>query len=196
VSPIDDPNDPDFISEDGTTSGGPPLQPLWTRPMRGSSNPYFIPDTSIAFEEDDSAGVIPICALWAMKYKQHGHLFGKAEAVIRKQLGEGDHSIYVIDDGRKHCLVSRNVGTTPDGCTYCLVGQIDVGVYERLVDDATLTDTIFSEARDLSLCSVYENEQAVSNVLDVQSFAHVEDVPSDYLPPHPRIEFTDVPDGS
>jgi hypothetical protein len=92
--------------------------------------------------------------------------------------------------------VSRKVGTSPDGCTYCLVGRIDLATFERLVDNESLTDTVFSEARDLSLCSVFEALQSVSNVLEVQSFATFDDVPPEYLPPHPIIEFSDVPDGS
>lgn len=193
---IDDPNDPDFISEDGTVSPLMVGPAIFSTGLRGSPTPIFEPETSIAFEADDSNGVIPNSALWTMKYKQHGHFFSRAESTIRLCIGEGDHSVFVMDDGRKHCLVSRKVGTSPDGCTYCLIGQIDMGTFERLVDNESLTDTVFNEAQDLSLCSVFEALQSVSNVLEVQSFATFDDVPLEYLPPHRMIEFADVPDGT
>ncbi len=52
---------------------------------------------------------------------------------------------------------------------------------------------IFSDADNLSLCSVYEATDAVSNVLLVEDYAGAADVPAEYLPAHPRIRFSDEP---
>jgi hypothetical protein len=71
-----------------------------------------------------------------MKYRRHGHLMSRADATIRERRGTGDHTTYVVDDGRKHCVICRMVGTSPDGCTYLLVAQIAIDSYEKLVEDA------------------------------------------------------------
>ena len=194
-------DDPDFISEEGNTGGvaGPNGLGMGALGgvlpgLRGSPTPVFVPKTSTPLESEDSDAV-PSFALWSMKYLQHGHLFSKAESEIRESYGEGDHVVYVIEDGRKHCLISRLVGTSSEGCVYPLVGRITIESYERLVDDHTLTDGIFEEAEDLCLCAVFEAREAVSNVSVVRSFASVDEVPPEYVRPGPPLQFTDVPDG-
>jgi hypothetical protein len=123
-----------------------------------------------------------------MKYLQRSHLFGRSEVELQQHFGQGSGEIYVMDDGRKHCLVCRQVGTDPDGCTYCLVGHITVADYEQLVDGG-FTEDAFASAHDLSLCAVYEAVDAVSNVSVVESYETADQVPPDYLPPHPPIDF-------
>ena len=71
-----------------------------------------------------------------MKYLRRSHLFSHSEMEIRASFGQGDDAVYVMDDGRKHCLVSRRVGSGSEGSTYCLVAQIPVSSYELLVDGA------------------------------------------------------------
>jgi hypothetical protein len=164
--------------------------------LRGSPTPVFVPKTSTPLETHDSDGAMPSFALWSMKYLQHGHLFSKAEFVIHESYGVGDHVVYVMDDGRKHCLICRLVGTSPEGCAYTLVGNIPIEAYEHLVDDQKLTDRIFWEAEHLCLIAVFEAREAVSNVSVVRSFASVDEVPPEYLPPSPALKFTDVPDGN
>ena len=44
---------------------------------------------------------------------------------------------------------------------------------------------VFSEARDISLCGVFEEDEAASNVLLVQHYRRPRDMPADYLPPTP-----------
>jgi hypothetical protein len=200
----DSPNhgdDPDFISEEGNAAGvvGPSGLGLGALGgalpgLRGSPTPVFVPKTSTPLEAEDS-DAMPSFALWAMKYLQHGHLFSKAESVIRESYGDGDSVVYVMDDGRKHCLISRLVGMSSEGCVYPLVGRITIESYERLIDDHTWTDGIFEEAEDLCLCAVFEARGAVSNVSVVRSFASVDEVPPEYLRPGPALQFTDVPDG-
>jgi hypothetical protein len=92
-------------------------------------------------------------------------------------------------------MVARKVGKSPDGCVICLVAHISIESYEQLVDDATLSDAIFTNAEQPTLCAVFEAEEAVSNIAVVQSFATPDDVPSEYLPPHPAIAFAELPGG-
>jgi len=195
-------DDPDFISEEGNLERVEGPLNLGVRAfggvvsgLRGSRTPIFVPKTSTPFETDESDGAMPSYALWSMKFLQRGHLFRKAESEIRESYGSGDHVVYVMDDGRKHFLMSRLVGTSSDGCAYPIVGQITVEAYERLVDDHTLTDRIFGEAEHLCLCAVFEAREAVSNVSVVRRFANIDEVPTEYLPPHPALKFIDVPDG-
>jgi hypothetical protein len=186
-------DDPDYISEDGA-AGAPMLGGGF--PSRWGSPPLvFVPKDSTPLEEHDPDGVIPSFALWAMKYRRHGHLFGRADVEIRERYGNGDHTVYVIDDGRKHCVVGRKVGTSADGCTYCLVAQITITAYDHLVDDDVAVDGIYADAREPSLLVVYEAEEAVSNVSLVRAFASIDEVPVEYLPPGPAIVFTEIPDG-
>lgn len=69
--------------------------------------------------------------------------------------------------------------------------------YEQIENgEATVVD-VFSDARDISLCGVYEEEGMASEVILVQHYPHFADVPTDYLPPSPFIEFEDdIPEGS
>ena len=96
--------------------------------------------------------------------------------------------MYVMDDGRKHCLISRKVGSSDDGSTYCLVAQVSVSAYGRLVDGAPSAG-VFAEADTFSLCSVFDGEDAVSNVTVVESYRNTSEVPPEYLPDHPAIHF-------
>jgi hypothetical protein len=189
------PDDPDYISEDGANSFLLTGPGLYAPGLRGSPTPIFVPSESTPLEEHDSDGAVPPYALWAMKYKRHAHFLGKAEVDIRERYGSGVHTVYVIDDGRKHCMVSRKVGTSSNGCTYCLVDRIDTEAYEELVDDERLTDGIFSDAHEFCLCAVFEAEDAVSNISLVEVFATIGDVPIEYLPPSPTLEFDDPDDG-
>ena len=185
-------DDLDYISEEGTgtTWGGAlPVRQGW-----GSPTPVFVPKRSTPLEEDTPDAVIPTFALWPMKYLRHVHLFGGGGAEIRETFGDGDHAVYVLDDGRNHCLVSRKVGTSPDGCTYCLVAQIPIAIYEELLDGAS-PDTAFSDARTFSLCAVFEALDGVSNVAVSERYDTVDEVPSQYLPPNPPIVFTELPEG-
>jgi len=186
--------DPDFISEEGAV--GRIAVPDMTFTSRwGSPVPVFVPKSSTPLEEPDDESGIPPFALWAMKYQRHGHLFSRAEAEIRERYGSGDSAVYVIDDGRKQCMVGRLVGTSADGCTYCLVARITIAAYEELVNDEAAVDDVFAGSSEPALVVVYEADDAVSNVSLVRTFAGGDEVPVEYLPPGPPIVFTDIPDG-
>jgi len=163
----------------------------------GTPTPVFRPPTSTPLAEDDPEPPIPPAALWAMKYRRHLHfaLNSRDEERLRTCLGDEDGAIYVIDDGAKHNMVSRLVGIDEQGSTYCLVGRITSEVYDRYANAESPLEDVFSEARDLTLCSVFAAPEAVSNVLVADSYATVDDVPRAYLPPNPFLEFTDDPSG-
>jgi hypothetical protein len=196
TEPLAPEDDPDFISSDG------PNEPVFgvaaSSPagMMSAPNPVFMPTKSLRLEEDDTDGVIPHAPLWSMKYHRHLHLFDRTDTPIRAAFGEGDQAVYLIDDGRKHCVVSRVVGASPDGCTYCLVAQISMETYERLANGEMAADAIFAGARDFAMCAVFEAqvEDAPSNVTVAEQYAGLDDVPAEYLSPNPFIEFDD-PDG-
>jgi hypothetical protein len=195
--PRDDPDDedPDYIGEDGANDVTVISGLGWG--SMSHPTPLFVPKSSTPLEADDDAdGFIPAFALWAMKYKRHGHLFSRADIDVRECFGRADHAVYVIDDGRTHCMVSRMVGTGVDGCTYCLVGRIDLTAYEALVDDQTLANDIFAEADDLCLVVVFEAPEAVSNVSSVLDFADISEVPLEYLPPAAALVFRETPGGA
>jgi hypothetical protein len=157
------------------------------------------PEISTPLQEDEPEGTIPPAPLWAMKDRRHfvglgAH--GDAER-IRSARGLGDGTVYFIDDGRNHCMIGRRVGSSPDGSVYCLVGRVTLDRYELIESgEATVVD-VFSDARDISLCSVYEEEGMASEVILIEHYPHFADVPTDYLPPSPFIEFEDdVPEGN
>ncbi len=144
-------------------------------------------------EEREPEGTVPPAPLWAMKDRRHffglaGH--GDVER-IRVCVGQGDGAVYFIDDGHNHCMVGRRVGATLDGCTYCLVGRVTLDRYLQIQNGEVRTEDAFSDAHDISLCGVTEDEATVSEVIAVQHYRHSRDVPSEYLPPSPFIEFTD-----
>lgn len=141
----------------------------------------------------DGEDEIPAALLWAMRTRMHSrrHLEPGEDGHILRCLGTGDDALYVIDDGIDHCMVGRLVGHASDGCTYCLVARISLGQYADLEEGDLAGADVFSDARDISLCGVFAAEQAASNVILVQHYTHPGDVPVDYLPPSPFIEFTD-----
>lgn len=187
-------DDPDFINEDGV-AGPPSMQAgMYSPGWLGRPDPLFVPKQSTPLaDESDDEGSLPRYALWSMKYLRRSHLFRHSEMEIRECFGKGLDAVYVMDDGRKHCLISRKVGSGSDGSNYCLVAQIPVSAYEQLVDGAPPAG-VFANAEAFSLCSVFEAEDAVSNVTVVESYRNASEVPSEYLPPHPAILFTEADD--
>jgi hypothetical protein len=143
--------------------------------------------------ENEPEGTVPPALLWAMKDCRHFHLLPEHRGAkrIRASLGSGDDVVYAIDDGHTHCMIGRRVGSSPDGCIYCLVARIPLEEYLRFASGEVVLDEIFSAAHDLSLCGVVEDEQTVSNIFPIQHFAHVGDVPREYLPPSPFINFSE-----
>lgn len=154
-------------------------------------------DSAVSTPLDSDApaeGTIPLPLFWAMKDRKHHHrLFEQTDAgYVRSGLGHDDSALYFVDDGLDHCMVGRLVGHSSDGCEYCLVGRILSYRYDELrIGDRPVAEA-FSDARDISLCCVFK-ENRTSDVMVVQHYSHESDVPAEYLPPSPFIEFTDAP---
>jgi len=152
------------------------------------------PSTSTPLAVGESEGSIPTGPLWAMKYLrhgQHGPLTGHdAPEELRLAVSEGDQTVYVIDDGASHCMVARSVGSAPDGCRYCLVTRVKIDDVQDVREGWAPLSELFSFGRELTLCGVVEG--SVSNVVRVASFRKYRDVPAEYLPPSPFIEFPDT----
>jgi hypothetical protein len=150
-----------------------------------------VPPQSTPLEIGEPEGVVPPAPLWAMKDRRHFFaLHGHSDAVrVRERLGVGDDAVYFIDDGRTHCMVGRRVGQTSDGCVYCLVGRIKLGEFEDIMQGRSRAAQAFSDAHDVALCGVFEDDSQASDVILVQHYAHSGDVPAEYLPSNPFIEF-------
>jgi hypothetical protein len=182
----------------------PPASGLDSRPGRissvsdlseagiGVSPVLFEPDKSTPLEPDSPDATIPPAALWAMEDRKHGSRLSPVDEdeTIRRCLGEQDLTLYVMDDGRSHCMICRLVGDDDDGCIYCLVARVRLDQFEQLRDQQVALEDAFVDARDISLSAVFEGETA-SNVVPVQHYRRVEDVPVEYLPGQPFLHFSD-----
>jgi hypothetical protein len=134
-------------------------------------------------------------ALWAMKYLRHGWSSWSSDpdAIdrIRWKSADGDEpALFVIDDGYDHCMVARFVGSSPDGCTYCLVARIMRLDFEEVHNGEMEPSELFSLGKGFTLCGVVAG--SVSNVVRVASYRRFKDVPSDFLPPSRFIEFAEA----
>ena len=152
------------------------------------------PATSTPLAIGESDGSIPAGPLWAMKYLRHGQHGGltghDAPEELRLAVSTEDETVYVIDDGASHCMVARRVGSAPDGCLYCLVARVRIDDVQDVRDGWAPLSGLFSHGRELTLCGVVEG--SVSNVVRVASYRKFREVPDEYLPPSPFIEFPDT----
>jgi hypothetical protein len=157
--------------------------------------PVTAPTNATPLEEDEPEGTIPASPLWAMKDRRHEqwpHLFGHPDR-IRAHLGSGDDTVYVIDDGRHHCMIGRQVGSTADDCIYSLVARIPKATYESLRSGSIDSRTAFLAGSEASLSGTAD-APGVSNVFDVDFYQTPEEIPVEYLPPAPFIHFAqDLP---
>jgi hypothetical protein len=186
--------------EEESATQGSELEALAASPPPGSGlssgrgPTVFVPKTSTPLEENnegDQNAPMPEAALWTMKYRRHWHvgLTRAEDKRLRLQLGDSDEAVYVIDDGEKHHMVARVVGTDAEGSTYCLIGRISATAYDHYANGEAELQAIFSECRDLALCSAFVNVGGVSNVLLVETYRRIDEVPSEYLPSSPPLEF-------
>ena len=157
--------------------------------------PVTAPENATPLEEDEPEGVIPPSPLWAMKERRHEqflHLFGHPHR-IRACVGEGDVAVYAMDDGPRHCMIGRRVGSTTDGCVYSLVARVSKDTYESLVSGAIDGRQAFLAATETGLSGTVE-DPGVSNVFDVDYYQHPDEIPEEYLPPSPFLAFAqDLP---
>jgi hypothetical protein len=182
------PDDPQFQSrEDG--------QLHFLAETAGSTFPVTAPTDATPLEEGEPEGVVPPSPLWAMKERRHEqwlHLFGHPDR-IRACVGTGDAAVYVIDDGKHHCMIGRRVGATLDGCIYSLVARIGKETYNALSSGSIDGRDAFLASTEAGLSGTVE-VPGVSNIFDVDYFPDAAEIPAEYLPPAPFIEFAkDLP---
>lgn len=154
--------------------------------------PVTAPTDATPLEEDEPEGVVPPSPLWAMKERRHEqwpHLFGHPSR-IRVKVGSGDAAVYVIDDGKRHCMIGRPIGATTDGCVYSLVGRITKETYDQLSSGAIDSRQAFLASSEAGLSGTAD-APGVSNIFDVDFYQHPDEIPAEYLPPAPFIEFTE-----
>lgn len=150
------------------------------------------PTTDAELVEADSSGADKIrsTVVMAMNNWKHSSLTTESEADGPTEFvfGSGDSTVYAIENGRDHAMIGRAVGQDAAGCVYCLVGRVPVGDIQELGE--THPEAAFNNARDISLSSVFQDDQ-VKNVVLIQHYNRVDDVPIEYRPPSPFLMFTD-----
>lgn len=136
--------------------------------------------------------VIPRAVITAMTNWKHSSTSKEPDdpGPTEYSLGSGDAALYAVDDGNEHRMIARAVGRDDDGCIYCLVARITLDRFRQLRDGAAAAEGAFDDARDYSLSSVFVDDQA-TNVVLVQHYDRIEDVPVEYRPPSPFYLFTD-----
>ena len=158
--------------------------------LSGTDVPFSEPGNSSPFADRPVSEEVLDAVLWAMKFHRHMHIGHTDE--VRVAMSDKDEAVYFVDDGDERCMVGRVVGSSPDGSTYCLVANADIGIYWRFRDGDDPLSEAFSDTHPLFPCAVYDGGGGPSNVADVQRFSRITDVPKEYLPPHPFIEFDEV----
>jgi len=156
------------------------------------------PDGSTPLDVDEPEQVVRTRPLWAMKYLRHGRGGHSSDVPESGRIrwasdvvdADADASIYVIDDGYDHCMVARMVGASPDGCTYCLVARIRLLDFDDVRAGWAEPAELFSLGSEFTLCAIVEGP--VSNVARIAGYRRFKDVPADYLPPSPYIDFDET----
>ncbi len=165
-----------------TAAGGFGQSPIMSEPYE-----------STPFQSAEPELVVPSSPLWAMKFMRHGQIgrsYADPESDRIRWASEDHHSdatVFVIEDGSGYCMVARLVGASPDGCTYCLVARIKRPDFEDVRAGSAPPTELFSHGKEFTLCGVVEG--TISNVVRVAGYRRYRDVPTDYLPPSPFIEF-------
>jgi len=190
-------------SSDGWGEEVTPSQSTHPRPgdiIRGSgpramAEPLVGKDESTPLDEDEPEGIIPPNPLWAMKIRRHTqwHLLPSHERQerVRDSLGSGDETIYVMDDGNHHVMLGRRVGECVWGCEYSLVGRVSRERYAQLKNHTVSPVDAFEGASGIALCGVAKEEGTLSsNVFDVARYETAGDVPPEYRPGSPFLEFS------
>jgi hypothetical protein len=188
------------VSDTGDQQGDGPFQSRadgqlhFEKGTEDRTFPVTAPEDATPLEEHEPEGTIPASPLWALKERAHGgiHLFGHP-ARIRARAGSGDAAVYAIDDGPHHCMIGRVVGATTDGCSYSLIGRVDLSTWQDLERGAIDGRAAFAAARELGLSGTVDTG-GIANVLDIDWYEGPDDVPANYLPPSPHITFAvDLP---
>jgi hypothetical protein len=170
-------------------------QGAWHLGGFGQSPVLAEPTESTPLDSAQPDPTVPSAPLWSMKYLRHaGSDFSShdGERPVRwaSAVDDGEDAIFVIDDGRDHCMVARLVGASPDGCTYCLVARVRRQEFEDVRAGWSPPAELFLPGKGFTLCGVAVG--AVSNVFRVARYRKYKDVPTDYLPPADFIDFDEL----
>jgi hypothetical protein len=167
--------------------------------------PAVVGDLAAGGGESDDALVASRVEL-AMENLQHHQV--RAEPDQEQDplycLGSGDATLYAIEDGGKRLIIGRGVGRDGEGCIYCLVGTSSPALLAMLDTGEVAPTEAFNDAAELTLCSVFQADHTprrhfrlralnrpVSNVVLVQHYQRIQDVPIEYRPGQPFLLFTD-----
>jgi hypothetical protein len=182
----------------GPTAEPDPIGTEWSDPIGTEWSDPTAPTPASGDEDVPVSGAHDLApaVLGAMRNRMHSnHRMAPGEdGYIGDTLGGGDDAIEVIDDGPDHCMIGHAVGQAPDGCVYALVARVSLDQYGDVVAGDLDPTELFSDARAIALCGVVEEDHEVTNVFLVQHYRRARDVPADYLPGSPFLEFTDDPD--
>jgi len=118
--------------------------------------------------------------------------------------GSDDATLYALEDGPKRLMIGRGVGRDDQGCVYCLVGTSSPELLAMLDSGEVAATEAFDDAVELTLCTVFQADEApgrafrlaalnrpVSNVVLVERYKRIEDVPAEYRPGQPFLQFTE-----
>jgi hypothetical protein len=183
----------------------------YSGPARIDTGPTEQPDAEPAVDGEPTDGedhdaLVPSHVELAMETLRHHQ--GRAEPDDEEDplycFGSGDATLYAIKDSVKRLMIGRGVGRDGEGCIYCLVGASSPALLGMLDTGETAPDEAFDDASDLTLCSVFQADHApgrhfrltalnrpVSNVVLVQHYKRIQDVPVEYRPGQPFLQFTD-----
>ena len=176
-----------------THDWGVPLAPASTPPDPDASlsyDPLGEPsgtDSDVATETPAQSAVFVAMNNW--KHSSHS-TDSEEDGLTEHVLESGDATICAIEDGKDHYMIGRAVGEDADRCVYCLVGRVPIGEFQDLYDGEVRLEAAFDDARDISLSSVFHDDK-VTNVVLVERYKRIEEVPSEYRPPSPFLRFTD-----
>ena len=167
--------------------------------------PPVVGESAAKGDENDEAFVASHVEV-AMQNLQHHHVRPEPDEEEDPLycFGSGDATVYAIKDGPKRFVIGRAVGRDGEGCVYCLVGTSSSTLLARLDRAEVAASEAFDGAADLTLCSVFLADHAprrhfqlaalnepVSNVVLVQRYKRIEDVPVEYRPGQRFLGFTD-----
>jgi len=128
----------------------------------------------------------------AMKNLQHhrAHVERDQDELPFYAFGSGDSTVYAIEDGVDRLMIGRGVGRDGEGCIYCLVASSSPAMLAMLDRGEVSPTEVFDYATELTLCSVFHADQ-INNVILVQRYKTIEDVPVEYRPGQPFLRFTE-----
>jgi hypothetical protein len=190
-----DPKAEDWVApEAGDLDVAPPpyTPPSWTdTDLEEILEPAQVGDPAMPEGGSDEAPLASYVEL-AMKNLQHHRApvgLDHDEASFYG-FGSGDSSVYAIEDGVDRLMIGRGVGRDGEGCIYCLVASSSPAMLAMLDRGDVSPIEVFDYATELTLCSVFRADQ-ITNVILVQRYKTIEDVPVEYRPGQPFLRFSE-----